>query len=805
MKASKLFLVLLLSLAAVKFVSAADIKAKTIGIPGNIKIGVPFEINLIDYYRSNILIDTFGISGEKNVHAVSVPGLIEYSINFSSGGEYQLFADYRCQQDASFNLSVDGHVVSEPFFTPTELFQKHEIARFKVAPGKHYIRISAKYVESTIPQIKSIHITKLNNKYEKSVSTEKIVGQRDKLPEDYLLSFSRKIHLDFHTGGFIKDIAKDFNPDSFAISLKNSYVNSVVLFAKCHHGYSYNNTKIGTRHPGLDFDLLKAQIDACHKYGITTMVYFSVAVDELWATTEDNQQQAFGSDRRGHFYRVDVDTEKPYVSDYLWPMIDEVVKNYDLDGFWFDFPGNDNFVDQTVKRIRDIKPGIIVAYNQQWNKSRAELSKLDLLEIESWMQKLPLYHVPYLARYARGAVPLTGISIRFLNMWGDMGALVDEQKMMFDAATLLANGCLVTVGDHLHPYGKLEPAIYQRIKSVMEYAEKVEPYVYKAQSIPYIALFKHVDDDDQSHTTTESVAAILLDAGIHFDVIDATSDIKDYKAIVIDDAAAIGKDYLAKLNQYVQSGGNLIVSGQPSTEFAKLMGIQVYSDIKNEPAYFNIQNKYFPSLTSFNYYSFENMVVVKPVENTEILAPLTWPLNHGTIHASGHRQSPACDQPSGYAAITKRELGKGNILFTAASLPVIYAEHGFSDMKKIFEDLIYRVIPESQRLIEVESSAPVEVSLTRQGDRIIIHFVHCSQGRRSNALTDLDNYTHREPIIDGTSMLTNVNVYLNKELYTGGKIYSLLDNKVIKTLDNGDGRIRIQLPDFSLSQVLIIE
>jgi hypothetical protein len=92
MKASKIFLVLLLPLIAVNFVSASDIKAKTIEIPDKIKIGIPFEINLIDYYRSNILIDTFGIRGEKNAHAGSVPGLIEYNIDFSSGGEYQLSA-----------------------------------------------------------------------------------------------------------------------------------------------------------------------------------------------------------------------------------------------------------------------------------------------------------------------------------------------------------------------------------------------------------------------------------------------------------------------------------------------------------------------------------------------------------------------------------------------------------------------------------------------------------------------------------------------------------------------------------------
>ena len=60
-------------------------------------------------------------------------------------------------------------------------------------------------------------------------------------------------------------------------------VDSVTVFSKCHHGWSYHPTKVGKQHPNLDFDLLRAQIDALHGAGINAPVYLSAGWDELAA------------------------------------------------------------------------------------------------------------------------------------------------------------------------------------------------------------------------------------------------------------------------------------------------------------------------------------------------------------------------------------------------------------------------------------------------------------------------------------------------------------------------------------------
>jgi hypothetical protein len=75
----------------------------------------------------------------------------------------------------------------------------------------------------------------------------------------------RKIHLDFHNSQHIPRIGERFDADEFGDTLLAGNVDAVVVFAKDMHGYFYYPSESGPMHPGLDFDLMGAQIAACRK------------------------------------------------------------------------------------------------------------------------------------------------------------------------------------------------------------------------------------------------------------------------------------------------------------------------------------------------------------------------------------------------------------------------------------------------------------------------------------------------------------------------------------------------------------
>ena len=97
----------------------------------------------------------------------------------------------------------------------------------------------------------------------------------DRLPDLPALRM-RQVHLDFHTSELIPGIGAEFNKQQWQDALRSGHVNHINIFAKCHHSWSYYPTKIGNTHPNLKFDLLGAQIAACHEIDVFCPIYFTV-------------------------------------------------------------------------------------------------------------------------------------------------------------------------------------------------------------------------------------------------------------------------------------------------------------------------------------------------------------------------------------------------------------------------------------------------------------------------------------------------------------------------------------------------
>ena len=158
----------------------------------------------------------------------------------------------------------------------------------------------------------------------------------------------RQVHLDFHTSEHVRAVGDAFDGELFARQMKASKVQSVNVFAKCHHGFAYYPSTVGTQHPHLSRDLLGEQIAALHDAGISAPIYVSIMWDDLaaaehpeWATLDVEgrpiARPPFGAHspllgQRG-WSTLDVATR---YSEYVLQMIEELCATYAVDGFWFD-------------------------------------------------------------------------------------------------------------------------------------------------------------------------------------------------------------------------------------------------------------------------------------------------------------------------------------------------------------------------------------------------------------------------------------------------------------------------------------
>nr|AIC77300.1 alpha-L-fucosidase [uncultured bacterium] len=430
----------------------------------------------------------------------------------------------------------------------------------------------------------------------------------------------RQVHLDFHTSPHIPAIGADFDPAQFAQSLQEARVNSISVFAKCHHGYSYYPTRVGTPHPHLQRDLLGEMVEACHSAGIRVQAYTTVVWDELAWAEHPEWRQIYPDGRLGRSggpLKPDWKNLCPNTSysDYVIAQIEEVLDLYPVDGIFIDIvryiggpcicttclrqmqaEGVDpqdkaqlyrfslaaerRFMRRTTEAIRAKREGVAIFYNSrlrvEWDEkmgNRPELDDFTHLEIESlpggfWgYSHFPL-NVRYFQTYDR---PLIGMTGRFHTTWGDFGGLRNRAALEFECFQALAQGAGCSIGDQLHPRGQLDPAVYQRIGEVYAEVERREAWVQNTRPLPEVGVLTVNGapgvSGDMLHSAGDSLP--LSDLGalfaleqqkVQFQFLDASNDLSPYQVVILPDQVAVDDRLAERLRAYLRAGGKLLVS-----------------------------------------------------------------------------------------------------------------------------------------------------------------------------------------------------------------------------------------------------
>ena len=126
----------------------------------------------------------------------------------------------------------------------------------------------------------------------------------------------RQVHLDFHTSPHIPSIGAKFDKKQWQDTLKKAHVDSITCFSSCHHGWSYHPTQVGKMHPGLNFNLLRAQMDACHEINVNVPIYLTGGVNNLAA--EEHPEQPKASWQAGSAARLNRDSENSASTLLIW-------------------------------------------------------------------------------------------------------------------------------------------------------------------------------------------------------------------------------------------------------------------------------------------------------------------------------------------------------------------------------------------------------------------------------------------------------------------------------------------------------
>ncbi len=417
----------------------------------------------------------------------------------------------------------------------------------------------------------------------------------------------RQVHLDFHTSPDIAGIGSRFDKGRWQETLMRAAVDSITLFSKCHHGWSYHPTEVGKMHPHLEFDLLRAQYEATKEIGINCPIYLSAGFDNM-VTVEHPDWREVNSEGRfpgGAACPLDagfhlMDFHSPYLG-YLCAQIREVVALFpDCDGIFLDIITQqqsctrwskefmqangldplkeedrlessrralESYYEQTTAASTSGRADMPVFHNSgHISRGRHDLLRhFSHLELESLPTGGWGYdHFPMSAKYACNLpFDFLGMTGKFHTTWGEFGGYKHPNALRYECAAMLAFGAKCSVGDQLHPNGELDPSTYEIIgEAYREVAEK-EPWCQDVEHVFDLAILSgEGTGDDRIAVSDEGASRIFLESHFLFCVVDRTMDWTRYKALVLPDTVRIDDELKGLLDAYLAGGGKLILSGE---------------------------------------------------------------------------------------------------------------------------------------------------------------------------------------------------------------------------------------------------
>ncbi|TVR41550.1 MAG: beta-galactosidase [Planctomycetota bacterium] len=437
-----------------------------------------------------------------------------------------------------------------------------------------------------------------------------------------LLSHQRQVHLDFHTSPFIPDVGSEFDARRFAQRMRQAQVNSVTVFAKCHHGQCYYPTTTGVAHPALaGRDLLGEQIEALHREGIRCPIYTTVAWEEdvaqrfpQWRMMRQN-----GSFARCGNADMNADAQPagwwfnnwlhPDYQDYIEAHLRELVSRYgkDVDGFFLDivfFPGDacwseasrrfrathsleatdratqvrfDTLAQESFSRrftalIKGLAPQASIFYNSPnplFTDARLGVRSRHDLQSHWELESLPsgfwgYHHFPRLARaFGRWGKPWLGMTGRFQRMWGDFGGLKPQAALEYECFRSQALGGANSIGDQLPPRGTLDEGAYDLIGAVYAQVADAEAFYEGSTALPQVGIIAPGSPAANPGATDKSLeGAVQMCEEAHYDavVLDDASTFDGLTAVILPDSVEPTPALLALLKNFAKAGGAILAS-----------------------------------------------------------------------------------------------------------------------------------------------------------------------------------------------------------------------------------------------------
>jgi len=569
------------------------------------------------------------------------------------------------------------------------------------------------------------------------------------------MNTNRWLHIDFHTLPGVTDFCAEFDADQFADTLKAAEVTRVNLFAQCNTGFSYYPTKVGIPYPGMKGDMFGDSVRACRERGIDVVGYINVGVNHELALRHpefchvNKKGQIIDDVKMNSFCRNLCYNNPGYIA-YTKEIIKELLQ-YDISGVFLDCAyvmpcycskcmqemldaGIDyhddaqvyQFAqDKTIEYTRIMRSLLPEGFSLYVNS--LAMDRVQGIDTHAEIECLPggwgYDFFPGSVAYARNlyedVVYMTG---RFQISWGDFGGYRTVESIEYDAFDSLMYCCGFSVGDHMHPRGKLDETLYKDISRLYKWLKAYEPWTDGTHYLKEVAILRN-RSKVKSQVLTPSLrgaARMLGELKYNFDIINEDMDFAPYKLIILADTFAMDAQVKEKLSRFAKAGGAILSTNDAGIckeekrfvldefQFLSYEG----QETGCEPGWAGF---YRPEGDTREYNGYYAGILMKNLTGTTLAEHVQpyFPWHYDGRHAYLYIPPKAAD---GYSTVAIKDR------FAHVSFPVFsaYYQYSYGEHRKLIEKLLNRLIEKPMILAD---TLPVtsRVSLTGNEDYTLLH------------------------------------------------------------------------------------
>ena len=603
----------------------------------------------------------------------------------------------------------------------------------------------------------------------------------------------RQVHLDFHTSEYIPNVGIDFVAADFARTLKEASVDSITCFARCHHGWLYypSKNRPDLIHPNLENkNLLLEQIDVCHNNDIKVPIYTTVQWDAYimenypeWLSIDENGE--FINSQRvpaPHFYYTICLNSgyRQYFKDHLLDIID-VVDSDNIDGFFLDILFKvdchcencfnqmnlkgldtaskrdrisyslimlDEFREEISAFIKEWVPHAGIFYNSSHigPTAKKSLDSYTHLELESLPSGGWGYdHFPATMRYSRNlGKDIIGMTGKFHTYWGDFHSLKNKAALEFECFNMLALGGACSIGDQLHPNGKLSTAAYDLIGHVYGKVKAVEEYCQDTKTISEIGVLTpeefYIPGEHNLgiHPALIGVVRMLQELSYQFDIIDSQMDFEKYKLVILPDVINYSPKLERKLQEYANRGGKVIGTYQSlidkNSKASKLYGNEYIGDSKYDRDFVMPNDTIEKQLYKEEYVMYIKGTEIKALESEVLMHTVKPFFNREGKTFCSHQHAPSSKE-FGYPAVTKNQ----HVIYFSHPIFRLYRKNSPAWCKAMMKDAIENLL--DQKLIQHNGPSTLLTALNEKEDSQakIIHALNYITEKRSEDIYTIED------------------------------------------------------------------